>query len=96
MKIVVTSKKPIMAVGYGRLPVGVPVEVPASLGQFFIERGEAVLMETKEAMDRPLAVDGETEQSSSSPVGQASEQTMSSESESGETASKRGRKKKGQ
>lgn len=96
MKIVITSKKPIMAVGYGRLPTGIPVDVPASLAQFFIERGEAVRMETKEAMDRPLAEDGETEQSSSSPVGPASTEETSSESEPGETVSKRGRKKKGQ
>lgn len=84
MKIVVTSKKPIMAVGHGRLPIGVPVDVPASLAQFFIERGEAVLLETKEAMDSPLAEDGEEAQSSSLPVGQASQEMTSSESESGE------------
>lgn len=99
MKIVITSKKPIMAVGYGRLPAGVPVEVNDSLAKFFIERGEAVRMETKEAMDRPLAEDGEEAQSSSLPVGQASQEETSSESETGEPekkVSKTGRKAKKQ
>jgi len=96
MKIVVTSKKPVMAVGYGRLPAGVPVEVKDSLAMFFIERGEAVRFETKEAMDRPLVEDGEEEQSSSLPAGQASTEETSSESETGVSMSKRGRKKKGQ
>lgn len=99
MKIVITSKKPIMAVGYGRLPAGVPVEVNDSLAKFFIERGEAVRMETKEAMDRPLVEDGEEAQSSSLPVGQASQEETSSESEAGEPekkVSKTGRKAKKQ
>jgi stringent starvation protein B len=99
MKIVVTSKKPVMAVGYGRLPAGVPVEVADQLGLFLIERGEAVRMETKEAMDRPLAEGGEEEQSSSLPVGQASTEETSSESEAGEPekkSSKTGRKAKRQ
>lgn len=99
MKIVITSKKPVMASGHGRLPAGVPIDLPANLAKFFIERGEAVLLETKEAMDRPLAEGGEVEQSSSLPVGQASQEETSSESESGEPekkASKTGRKAKKQ
>lgn len=99
MKIVITSKKPIMASGYGRLPTGVPIDVPANLAKFFIERGEAVLLETKEAMDSPLVEGGEVEQSSSLPVGQASQEKTSSESETGDQEkkpSKTGRKAKKQ
>ncbi len=99
MKIVITSKKPVMAVGYGRLPAGVPVEVNDSLAKFFIERGEAVRLETKELADRPLVEDGEEAQSSSLPVGQASQEETSSESETGEPekkTSKTGRKAKKQ
>lgn len=99
MKIVVVSKKPVMAIGHGRLPAGVPVEVADQLGLFLIERGDAVRMETKEAMDRPLAEGGEVEQSSSLPVGQASQEETSNESETGEPEkkfSKTGRKAKKQ
>ena len=76
-----------------------PNEVADQLGLFLIERGEAVRMETKEAMDRPLAEDGEEAQSSSLPVGQASQEETLSESETGEPekkASKTGRKAKKQ
>lgn len=99
MKIVVTSKKPVLASGHGRLPAGIPVEVADQLGLFLIERGEAVRLETKEAMDRPLADGGEVEQSSSLPVGRVSQEETLSESESGEPekkASKTGRKAKKQ
>jgi hypothetical protein len=99
MKIVITSKKPVMASGHGRLPAGVPIDLPANLAKFFIERGEAVLLETKEAMDRPLAEGGEVEQSSSLPAAQALQEETSSGSEAGEPekkASKTGRKAKKQ
>lgn len=95
MKVVITSKKPLMAAGIGRLPAGIPIELKDNLAMFFIERGEAVRAETKEAMDRPLVEDGEEQQLSSLPADQASAEETLSESETGVSMSKRGRKKKG-
>lgn len=93
MKIVITSKKPLLAAGIGRLPSGVPIDLDDNLAKFFIGRGEAVRAETKEAMDSPLSVDGEAEQSSSSPADQVSQEKMLSELEAGVTR-KSGRPKK--
>jgi stringent starvation protein B len=93
MKIVITSKKPVLT-QFGRHPNGVMIDVPDQLAKFLIERGDAVRFETKEAMERPLQAAGEMEQSSALPVAQASQEQMSSESDSGEAPKKRGRPKK--
>lgn len=93
MKIVITSKKPVLT-QFGRLPHGLSVDVPDQLAIFLIERGDAVRFETKEAMDRPTLAAGSTEPSSASPVVQASPEQTSNESESGEAPKKRGRPKK--
>lgn len=92
MKIVVTSKKPVLTAERGRLPVNVPIEVSDLLGAHLLEQGVAVLFETKEKMDRPIAAAGMEERSSALPVAQASPQTMLSESSNG--AKRRGRPKK--
>lgn len=47
MKIIVTTKKPVLTQERGRLPAGVPVEVSPLLAAFLIERGEAQAVETK-------------------------------------------------
>ena len=70
MKIVVTTRKPVLT-QLGRLPKDVPVDVPPQLASFLIERGDAVLLETKEAMDRPIEAAGTTVQSSALPVAPA-------------------------
>jgi stringent starvation protein B len=93
MKIVITSKKPVLT-QFGRHPHGVTVDVPDQLAKFLIERGDAVCFETKEAMDRPSQAAGSTEPSSALPVAQASIEQTSSESENGEAPKKRGRPKK--
>lgn len=92
MKIVVTSKKPVLTASHGRLPRDIPVDVPEHLAKFLIDRGEAVLLETKELMDRPTKAAGMEALSSASPVAQASQPTMLSASESG--VKKRGRPRK--
>lgn len=91
-QIVVTSKKPVLTMERGRLPMGVPVEVSDLLAKHLMEQGVAVLMETKERMDRPTVAAGLTAQSSALPVAQASTLTTSSESEPG--ARRRGRPRK--
>lgn len=91
MKIVITSKKPVLT-PYGRLPAGRPIDVNDHLSKFLIERGDAVLFETKQAIDRPSEAAGKTEPSSASLAAQASQVTTPSESESG--AKRRGRPRK--
>lgn len=91
-KIVVTSRKPVLTSERGRLPMGIPVDVSGELARFLIEQGVAVLMETKERMDRPTEAAGLTALSSALPVAQASTLTTSSESEPG--ARRRGRPRK--
>lgn len=93
MKIIVISKKPILTAESGRLPRDIPVDVSSALAKFLIERGEAVLLETKELLDRPIKAAGTEVLSSASPVAQVSQPTMLSESERG--GKKRGRQKKG-
>jgi hypothetical protein len=92
MKIVVTTKKPVLTAERGRLPHGVPVDVSDLLAQHLIEQGVAVLMETKEAMTRPIEAAGMMAPSFASPVAQALEQTILIESSNG--ARKRGRPRK--
>ena len=91
-KIVVTSRKPVLTSERGRLPMGIPVDVSGELARFLIEQGVAVLMETKERMDRPTEAAGLTAQSSALPAAQASTLTTSSESEPG--VRRRGRPRK--
>lgn len=92
MKIVITSRKPVLTAERGRLPHGIPVDVSDLLARHLIEQGVAVLMETKEAMTRPIEAAGTEEPSFALPVAQASQPTMPSESEPG--ARKRGRPRK--
>lgn len=47
MKIIITSKKPVLTAECGRLPVGVPVEVSDMLGAFLLARGDASRVEVK-------------------------------------------------
>jgi hypothetical protein len=89
-KIVVTTKKPVLT-QLGRLPKDVPVDIPQPLATFLIERGDAVLFETKEAMDRPYRAAGMEEPLSALPVAQASPMTTLNESESGVKPKRRGR-----
>lgn len=91
MKIVITTKKPVLVPG-GRLPAGVPVDVAPSLGKMFIERGDAVAFEVKESQDRPYQADGAEASLSALPAGQASQPMIANESESG--AKRRGRPRK--
>lgn len=92
MKIIITSKKPVITAERGRLPKDIPVDVSPLLAQHLIEQGVAVLMETKEAMDRPTEAAGMEEPLSVSPVAQVSPQTTLSASESG--VKRRGRPRK--
>jgi hypothetical protein len=95
MKIVITTKKPLYAVGHAnRLQVGVPIEVSDHLGKFYIERGDAVAYEVKEQMDRPSEADGAAASSSALPLAQASQPQTSSLSDSGDSPRKRGRPRK--
>lgn len=91
MKIVVINKKPVLT-QFGRLPHGVPVDVPDQLAKFLIDRGDAVAMETKEKMDRPTVAAGTTEPLSASPAAPALPQTTLPSSEPG--VKRRGRPKK--
>ena len=93
MKIVITSKKPVLT-QFGRLPNGQTVDVPDQLGVFLIDRGDAVRFETKEAMDRPLQAAGKTEQSSALPVAQASPEQTLNVSVFGDQPKRKGRKPK--
>jgi hypothetical protein len=95
-KIVVTSRKPVLTSERGRLPMGIPVDVSGELARFLIEQGVAVLMETKERMDRPTVAAGSTAPSSALPVAPALPMTTSSESEPGDSTAprKRGRPRK--
>lgn len=95
-QIVVTSKKPVLTMERGRLPMGIPIEVSDLLAKHLMEQGVAVLMETKERMDRPIVAAGLTAQSSALPVAPASPPTTSSESEPGDSTAprKRGRPRK--
>lgn len=91
-QIVVTSKKPVITAERGRLPRDVPVDVSPLLAAHLLEQGVAVLLETKEAMNRPIEAAGTTAPSSALPAAQASPQTTLSSSEPG--AKRRGRPKK--
>jgi hypothetical protein len=93
MKIVITAKKPVLTT-YGRLPANVPVDVADQLAKFLIERGDAVLFETKQAIDRPSEAAGKTEPSSASLAAPASQVTTPSESGSGVVKRGRGRPRK--
>lgn len=92
MKIVITSRKPVLTAERGRLPVGIPIDVSDLLGAHLLEQGVAVLFETKEAMDRPIEAAGKVEPLSASPVAQALPQTTLNESSNG--VKRRGRPKK--
>ena len=92
MKIIVVSKKPVFTAERGRLPKDVPVDVSSILAKFLIDRGEAVLLETKEALNRPTEAAGMGALSSASPVAQVLQPTMLSESAFG--AKRRGRPRK--
>jgi len=72
MIIVIVSKKPVLT-PTGRLPAGVPIEVNDNLAQFLIERGDAVYLETKEKMDRPIEAAGKEEPSSVLPAAHLSQ-----------------------
>ena len=91
MRIVITTRKPVLT-DLGRLPQGIPVDVPPLLGKHLLESGAAVLYETKVAMDRPIVAAGVVAPSSASPVAPASPQTTQIESANG--ARKRGRPRK--
>ncbi len=54
MNIIITSKKPVLT-QFGRLPMGMTVDVPDNLAQFLIDRGEAQAVETKVAQPEPVA-----------------------------------------
>lgn len=89
MKIVITSKKPLLTASHGRLAKDAVIDLPDHLAQFFIDRNEAVRYETKVAQERPTQAAGKVEQLSALPVAQASQSQTLSASESG---ARRGRK----
>lgn len=89
-KIVVTSKKPVRT-QFGVLPKDIPIDLPHGLATFLMDRGEAVLYETKVAMDRPTLASGETEPLLPSPAAPVSQSTTLSLSEPGEKPKRRGR-----
>lgn len=91
MKIVVVTKKPVLT-PTGRLPKDIPIEVKDHLGKFLIERGDAVLFEVKERLDRPFVIAGKVEPLSAAPAAQASTSETLESSEPG--AKKRGRPRK--
>jgi len=92
VKIVVTSKKPVLTAEKGRLPKDIPVEVSDLLGKQLIESGVAVLLEVKERIDRPFVDAGKMESLSALPAAQASTSETLNSSVSG--AKKRGRPRK--
>jgi hypothetical protein len=91
MKIVVVTKKPVLT-QFGRLAKDIPIDVPDQLGKFLIERGDAVLFEVKERLDRPFVIAGSVEPLSAAPAAQASTNETLSTSDNG--AKKRGRPRK--
>jgi len=91
VKIVVVTKKPVLT-QFGRLPKDIPVDVPDQLAKFLIERGDAVLFEVKERLDRPFVIAGSVAPLSAAPAAQASTSETLSTSEDG--AKKRGRPRK--
>lgn len=93
MKIVITSRKPVLT-QLGRLPAGIPIDVPELLAKHLIEHGDAVLYETKEAMDRPIKAAGKVEPLSHSPAAPVLPEATLNESEAGEQPKRRGRPKK--
>lgn len=69
MKIVITSKKPVLTDKYGRLPKDKVIDIDDSTAKFLIERKDAILYETKEGQDNTLKVEiGQVSQQSVLPV----------------------------
>lgn len=83
MKIHITSRKPILDDRHGRLVTGQIVDVVDNKALFYIQRGEAEMLEVKDKRERPLQDAGTAQQSSALPVDQASAPMTSSESEAG-------------
>lgn len=77
MKIVITSKKPIVDDVKGRLPKDTVVDLPDHKAMFYIERGEAVRYETKVVSQDILKTDGVEAQLSVAPLDQASPEKTS-------------------
>jgi hypothetical protein len=75
MKIVITTKKPVIVPGGQRLPRDVPLDVSDALAKHLLEQGLALPLEVKEAQDRPTGGAGEGTQSSVPPVAQVSMQS---------------------
>ena len=92
MQITITTKKSILDDRLGRLRTGETYEMPDHKAMFYLQRGEAMLYQTKVMQDFPSVGAGKVEQSCAQPVAQVSQPTTSNESESGEK--KRGRKPK--
>ena len=53
MKIVVTTKKPVISPDGRRLARDIPIDVAELYGRFLIAEGLALPLEVKEAQDRP-------------------------------------------
>jgi hypothetical protein len=77
MKIVITSKKPIVDDVKGRLPKDSIVDLPDHKALFYIERGEAVRYETKVIAQEVLKTDGVEAQLSVALLDQASQEKTS-------------------
>lgn len=92
MKIIITSKKSPIDDRLGRLQAGKSYDLPDHKAMFYIQRGEAMLYETKVLQDFPSRTDGSTAQPSVLDQGRAYATKTLNESESGEK--KRGRKPK--
>ena len=91
MKVHVISNKAIFDDRLGRLNKGDVKDMPDHKANFYLQRGEVELYETKIIRSRPFEAVGKTEQLSASPAAQVSPQTIVNESESG---AKKTRKKK--
>lgn len=70
MKIVVTTKKPVISPDGRRLARDIPIDVADLYGRFLVAEGLALPLEVKEAQDRPTGGAGEGTQSSVPPVAQ--------------------------
>lgn len=95
MKITITTRKQILDDRLGRLQTGQSYDLPDHKAMFYIQRGEAMLYETKVMQDFPSVADGLMAQSSALHQGQVYAIKTLNESENGDKK-QRGRKKKEQ
>lgn len=91
MKVHVISNKPMFDDKHGRLVKGAVVDMLEHKANFYLQRGEVEMYETKVVRERPFEAAGKTEPSSALPPAQVSQQMTAKESDVGV---KKTRKKK--